>query len=353
MNLFTPTSNELTAQLLPAVRRGCDLAQRGALYAAQTEFIQVIRRIAQVHDSERGTDQHSRALAEGLRAIEEAADFVPTGAGLEGDLDVAIAASSHRTPLVRQSPASVAPHTAVALYHGFAQERMAKAVAGQQAGSMALFGLGKVNARRAERNDDDVLATRSAMTMYLAALAACPVNHLAANELGVLLCRNGHAAEAVRLFEQTIDQSPSATAYHNLAVAQRKLGLVGQAAANQRESDRLAAWERATGAVSRRAGVDWVPADQFALAAPSPTLGTPVADYSRPPLTATGQNAPAPIPYTAAPAAQKSPLQKAAALARSISLPGTGGNEKSLHGAPAPRAALPGPVAARRNMPWF
>jgi hypothetical protein len=338
-NLFSPNVSELSAQLLPAIQRGCDLAQRGALYAAQTEFIQVMRRIAQANDAERETDEHSLALAEGLRALDEAADFMPQGAAVEGEIDVKIIASSHRTPLVRQFSRYVPPHSAIALYHAFAHERLAAAMGGHQAGSMALFALGRVHARLAERNDDDVLATRSAMTMYLAALAVSPGNHLAANELGVLLCRNGHPVDAARLFEQAIDHAPAATTYHNLAVAQQKLGLAGPAAANEQESHRLAAWERATGAVSRRAGIQWVSPHE--LAQVTPPAGLPTA-----------QNAPAPMPYAAAPIPPKSPLQKAASLAKSLPIPGTRTAEKTP-AAPAPRGQAPGPAATTRNIPWF
>ena len=76
---YTPTANELTSQLLPAVQRGYDLAQRGALFAAQTEFVQVLRRVAQAKDAASRSDEHSRALAAGLRALDEAEDFVPAG----------------------------------------------------------------------------------------------------------------------------------------------------------------------------------------------------------------------------------------------------------------------------------
>ena len=120
---------------------------------------------------------------------------------------------------------------------------------------MALHGLGKIYARLAERSDDDVQFTRSAMTMYSRGARDLPDNHLAANELGVLLCRTATRPRRRELFERAIDIAPSATAYHNLAVAQQKLGIHGQAAANEQESQRLAAWERSTGAVSRRAGV--------------------------------------------------------------------------------------------------
>ena len=67
---------------------------------------------------------------------------------------------------------------------------------------MALYGLGRVYARQAERHDEDVQYTRGAMTMYSAALDACPTNNLAANELGVLLCRAGRPAEAVADFQR-------------------------------------------------------------------------------------------------------------------------------------------------------
>jgi tetratricopeptide (TPR) repeat protein len=272
----SPSSAELTSQLLPAVQRGHNLAQRGALFAARTEFIQVLRRVAQAKDAEDDSDNYSQALAAGLRALDEAEDFVPAGVQLEAELNVQAVASSHRTPVLHDCTEEVLPHEAADMYHVFAQQKLATAAASQQAGSMALYGLGKVYARRAERRDDDVSLVRSAMTMYAASLGARPDNHLAANELGVLLCRTGHPAEAVDQFKRSIDRAPSATTYHNLAVAQQKLGKAGEAAANEQESQRLAAWERSTGAVSRRAGVQWVSPAELARASQSEPL-TPAA----------------------------------------------------------------------------
>ena len=299
---YLPTTAELTAQLLPAVQRGYGLAQRGALYAAQTEFVQVLRRVAQAKDAASGSNDHSRALAAGLRALDEAEDFVPRGLQLEADLDVWIVASSHRTPVLPAYSEELSPYAAVTLYHAYAERQLAQAVAGEQAGSMALHGLGKIDARLAERSDDDVQLVRSATTMYSAALAARGDNHLAANELAVLLCRNGRPVEAARLFERTIDLAATATAYHNLAVAQQKLGLQLQAAANERESQRLAAWERASGAVSRRAGVEWVsPADMARVAQPTPMV------HAMPPAVA-----------------KKSPWQRTVELAKSLPLPSAG-----------------------------
>jgi tetratricopeptide (TPR) repeat protein len=288
---YPTTKSELTNQLLPAVQRGYNLAQHGAFFAARTEFIQVLRRVAQAKDAGSSSDEHARALAAGLRALDEGGDFVPQGVQLEAELDVRKVASSHRTPVLRDYPEEVMPQEAVVLYHSYAQQELAISAGGEQAGSMALYGLGKVYARLAERSDDDVQYTRSALTMYSAALDACPDNHMAANEMGVILCRTGHAAEAVDRFTRAIDLAPNATAYHNLAVAQQKLGMPGQAAANEQESQRLAALDRSTGEVSRRAGVQWVsPAEMARVSQPvAPGTATQNTESAARPTT-TGQS---------------------------------------------------------------
>jgi tetratricopeptide (TPR) repeat protein len=288
--LSAPTNAELTNQLLPAVQRGYNLAQHGAFFAARTEFIQVLRRVAQARDTGTSSDEHARALAAGLRALDEAEDFVPAGAQLEAELDVRKVASSHRTPVLKDYPEEVLPQEAVVMYHGYAQQELSIAARGEQAGSMALYGLGKVYARLAERHDDDVQFVRSAMTMYSAALDACPDNHMAANELGVLLCRTGHPAEAVERFKRTIDLAPNATAYHNLAIAQQKLGLAGPAAANEQESQRLAALDRSAGAISRRAGVQWIsPAEMARVSQPAAEIQAAPALPTAARPTTTGQ----------------------------------------------------------------
>jgi tetratricopeptide (TPR) repeat protein len=309
-----PTA-ELTGQLLPAVQRGYGLAQRGALFAAQAEFVQVLRRVAQAKDVAAGCGDHSQALAAGLRALDEAEDFVPAGIQLEADLNVAIVASSHRTPALHDQPGDVLPHQAALLYHRYAQEQLAAAVSGEQAGSMALHGIGKIYALLAARSDDDMQLTQRATAMYTAALAARRDNHLAANELGVLLCRNGRTVEAVRLFARTIDAAPSALAYHNLAVAQHKLGLQAQAAANERESQRLAAWERASGAVSRREGVRWVSAEEMARVAQPAPLAPAVSSAAQPSQPTTTQT------MTMQPAPEKSPWDRAVEFAKNLGRP--------------------------------
>jgi tetratricopeptide (TPR) repeat protein len=327
-----PATTDRAAQLLPAVQRGYVLAQRGALFAARTEFVQVLRRVAQAKDVAAACDEHSQALAAGLRALDEAEDFVPAGVQLEAELDVRATASSHRTPALPENDEQILPHEAVARYHDFAQEQLARAVTGDQAGSMALYGLGRIDAQLAERHDDDVRFVRGAMTMYAAALAACPHNHLAANELGVLRCRTGRPAEAVKLFQRTIDLAPSATAYHNLAVAQQKLGLHATAHANEQESQRLAAWERAQGALSRRAGVRWVAPEELARVAQPAAL------------------TPTPIQAAASPAPKESAWQRAVGLTRALPRPGAA--DSINHADDATHTHVVWPASIPNNSRW-
>ena len=264
-------------------------------------------------------------MAAGLRALDEAEDFIPPGIQLEAELNVEIVASSHRTPVLHEGCDDVLPHEAAVLYHRYAEQRLVAAVSGEQAGSMALHGIGKIDALLAARNDDDVQLTQRATAMYAAALGARPDNHLAANELGVLLCRNGRIVEAVPLFMRTIDAAPSSLAYHNLAVAQRKLGLQVQAAANERESQRLAARERATGAVSQREGITWVSAKEMARVAQPASLAPAISAASPPTHAGSVHNAASP------PSPNKSPWQRTVDLAKGFSGRGTQ-STKPMHG---------------------
>lgn len=271
---YAPTTADLSRQLLPQVRKGYGLAQHGAVYAAQTEFIQVLRRIAEAKDGAENVDTHAQALAAGLRALDEADDFAPRGAALEADMNVPVIVSSHRTPVFDSQGGNAAafrPAEAIALYHEYARRELAEAVAGEQAGSMALYGLGKVQSRLAREADGQLQHERKALVMYAAALDAGPGNHLAANEIGVLLARAGQPAAASQMFRYAIDIAPTSAGYHNLAVTDRAQGYVAQAAANEKYAMQLAHRERAAGSVSRAKGVEWVaPQDLSRVAQPMP-----------------------------------------------------------------------------------
>jgi tetratricopeptide (TPR) repeat protein len=180
-------------------------------------------------------------------------------------------ASSHRTPAFTDEPTKL-PREAVALYHRYAEEQLGRSVAGERAGSMALYGLGKIHNRLANESEAELRQQRKALVMFRAALVAGPENYLAANEIGVLLARSGHAVEAATMFRRAIDITPTSVGYHNLAHVERKLGQFDQAAANEQFAVHLAARDRASGAVSRGKGIEWVAPQDLARAAGGPAL---------------------------------------------------------------------------------
>jgi hypothetical protein len=202
-------------------------------------------------------------------ALDEADDFMPAG-GITPSVELTSIAATHQTPMLKfGKPRYTLPHEAVALYHRFAQQKLGAAVAGEQAGSMALHGLGKIHARWAEIENEPLSDTRHSMTMYRAALVAHPRNHLAANELGVLLARAGRYEQAAVALEWAANLAGTATIYRNLAIVQNNRGEKALAATALAQSERLAALERTSGEVSRRHGVQWVAPQDMARASDS------------------------------------------------------------------------------------
>ena len=149
---------------------------------------------------------------------------------------------------------------------------------------MALYGLGKVNNRLARDADGELQQERKALVMFLASLDAGPGNHLAANEIGVLLSRAGQPAAASEMFRRAIDIAPTSTGYHNLAVTDRTLGYHEQAAANERYAMQLTQLDRTAGAASRAKGVQWVaPQELSRVAQPMPIENNNYRTASAPP----------------------------------------------------------------------
>jgi tetratricopeptide (TPR) repeat protein len=244
-------------------RRAFELANKKANFSARLEFTRALRIISQGLDTERGTSRHSRALAAGLRALVEAEDFLPKDGHLEAELDLAVISGAHRTPILRECDANaMTPLSAIQKYHTFAQEKMAEAVGREVAGSMALCGLGKLHiAISNQRRGDGIASARSkAMVLLQAALIASPANHMASNELGVLLARNSRYAEARRAFEHSVAAHPSAEAWRNLALTCEQLGEMDQAyrAAQQTLALRGNSKDKIRATASSRGAIRWV-----------------------------------------------------------------------------------------------
>jgi tetratricopeptide (TPR) repeat protein len=217
-------------------RRAFELASNGAYFSARAEFIMALRLVAQALDADRQSRLHCTALSAGLTALKEAEDFLPTGSGLEADLDLARIIAGHRTPLLHGSAiASLTPLAALQGYFTFAQEQLAAAVDREVAGSIALYGLGKLHKVLSEQRAVSVAGARpKAMVFYQAALLTNPENHLASNDLGVLLAQAGRYEDARMALEHSLALHQSAIGWHNLAVVYQNL--------NQTELARRAEW---------------------------------------------------------------------------------------------------------------
>ncbi len=216
----------VTQQADRLIEHGMSLASRGALYAARVEFIQALRMITQALDTLKGTTEHSRSLARGMQALEEADDFVPRGTQLEGNLNLSAIVVVHKTPVLHDEDLSdMTPLVALQRYYTYAQDQFAKACGGEPVASRALYGIGKLHTELGGQSGDaSRLNGPKAMAFHQAALIVEPKNHRAANELGVLLARYGQLDEARNVLLQSLRTKQLPEAWHNLAVVHKRLG---------------------------------------------------------------------------------------------------------------------------------
>ncbi|MBN2474890.1 MAG: hypothetical protein JXB62_09810 [Pirellulales bacterium] len=287
---------QIARQADALVRHGFDLADLRAYFAARAEFVRALRLIAQGLDAEHRTDAHSRHLAEGLTAIKEAEDFMPDGSQLEADLDISAIVASHHTPVLKgMATGAMAPLVALKCYFTYAQEQLAAAADREVAGSMALHALGKLHAALGRSGRGRVAAAEAkAMVFYQAALLVYRGNHMAANDLGVLLARCGHDTAAEEFLKHSLSICQQSTGWRNLAAVYRNLGRAGLA---QRAEQLATTAQRAE--IARRQGqrmparrdVRWVDPNTFSRAGAAANPSPSSSAASPPPANATRQPA--------------------------------------------------------------
>ncbi len=227
-----PCLNPAVAERADAIaRKGMSLTTRGAFFSARAELIQALRLIAQGLDAQTGGMERSRALANGLRALDEAESFLPRGSHLEADLNLETLIQSHRSPVLKGQPIEqLSPLLAMQYYYGFAQEQLSVAFENEPAASLALFGLGKIETVISNESPQASRATTPrAMTYHQAALHVDRNNFRAANELGVLLARCGQWPQARDVLQLSVQIFPQSETWHNLAAVHERLGEPGLA----------------------------------------------------------------------------------------------------------------------------
>ncbi|MCG8450209.1 MAG: hypothetical protein MI725_11610 [Pirellulales bacterium] len=293
------TDARLNEQATEKIRAAFSLANRRAHYAARQKLIEVLRMVSQAKDAQQGVPERTLALAAGLRALDEAEDYAPRGAELEAEMNLEVLAASHRTPIAKQiEHKKLLPQQIMAMYYRYAQLKLALAVAGEPAGSMALHTLGKIHSQL-ERLEPQRhrLASRRAIAFQQAALLAHQQNHVAAHELGVLLAKAGHLAEAEKLILQVAAREPNAIVYRNLAQIQEQMGYPRQAAMNRAQAQHLTRQ-----GASGRQQVPWVSPEKFArlgnYGQPTTRFTNATAMTAQPtrPTALSGQRPPRPFP---------------------------------------------------------
>jgi Flp pilus assembly protein TadD len=255
-----PLSNQLEA----LNRRAASMAEKGMLFAAKNELIQALELNSQSLDMRHGGTSHAAALTAGLAALREAEDFSVRGSSHDSSAARASQiAGNHKTAIL---PASDDISLAVAQqrYFAFAQEQLAIAARGEPAASRTLHLLGKIQlALAGSAGRESSLGEARALVWFQTALAADSRNHLAANELGVLLARSGQLDAARRVLQHSLSVQPQVETWHNLAVVHERLGETELARLAENER-RLLAQRGPRPAPSGDKQIAWVDAGAFA-----------------------------------------------------------------------------------------
>jgi tetratricopeptide (TPR) repeat protein len=268
---FCEASPVVTRQVRAIVQQANRLASRGAFFAARAEMIKALRIATQASDTQQGVKHHSQALADALRALEEAEDFAPRGSRLEAEIDLEQVVTAHRTPALKDARLDeFTPLEALQRYFTYAQRQLAEACASVPATAEALYGLGRIYTVLDESGTTfQALNVPKAMALHQAALLVQPRHHQAANELGVLLARYGQLEDARRVLLHSIALQPEPEAWHNLAVVHQRLGEV-ELARRARNEWQLAVDLRNSRPQQAASGpVRWVDAREFTAARPA------------------------------------------------------------------------------------
>lgn len=249
------------------IRHAFGLAHRGAEYSARAELVESLRMISQALDMESGDSRHSEALARAFRAMEEAEDFIPRGTSLEANLNMAILARGHKTPVLKsEDPSTITPIIALQRYYTYAQEQLIIAGGHERNASVALYGLGRLESVMDKQSVGGISrGAPKAMVFHQAAMLVDEGNYKAANELGVLLARYGQYDQAREVLVHSVRVSPQPQSWRNLATVHERLEQHDLARRATYESQLAAADQPASGNYAD-ALVRWVEPDALAAA---------------------------------------------------------------------------------------
>ncbi len=251
-----------------ALQSGLSLARRRAYYSARARFVEVLRIVAQSLDEQALTNRHARSLANGMSALREAGDFLPSASVLEGEMNLDGIVAAHRTPILQDVDlTNLATTRCLQEYLAYAEQELTRATGNQPVTSQALFALAKLQTLSASSQQPIQIRVARAITLYQAALVADSKNFYAANELGVLLARYGQFEDARRALQHCLRVSPQEVAWRNLADVHERLGEHQLARLALREAAIVAQRHATTELPANhptRPEIDWVDPKTFA-----------------------------------------------------------------------------------------
>lgn len=286
--------------------RAQELAGRGAAWSARGELLDVLRMIAEACDSMRQSEEFRRSLRNGLEALREVEDFAPKQGNAGREINVPVIVAAHRTPALKGAPVDhLTPLAAQQEYLSYAQRQLAAAAGGTVSGSAALYGLGRLQetVSTTSAGGRSPIAAPRAMALYQAALLADRTNHLAANELGVLLAKYGENAAAKQILIHSLQTQQQAVTWNNLAIVHDRLGERDLAQKARLAGQQIATKTGSTAGAAER--VRWVDAATFAAASDEGGWPEQTAPAAKPATTSTAK-VPAPSPPAETKTATKS-----------------------------------------------
>ena len=214
---------ETVRHIAGGLEQAIQLAERGAIYAAKSRVTEGMRAIARMLDAETEGQSHSMALAEGLRALEEADDFHFQGMQYEADLRIENFIAGHRTPALK-GKRQLSPVKARESYYEFAVDRLVAAGGTEEVAARALYALGRLEQMIRQSAPRKTKDGPREIALFQASLAINPDNAVAANELGVALARDGQSGKSSQYFAQSAQLAPSARTLANLSKVFERLG---------------------------------------------------------------------------------------------------------------------------------
>ena len=266
------------------IQYGKSLARRGAFFAAQEEFLNVLYHVAESHDRKSGGSKYSETLKAGLRALEEARDFGKLGRDNDSPQSRQFVLASHHTRIFEPTmdAGRYSCSQFVDSYCRYAKSKIEQAVGKSPSASEALFAYGKILAAESEGYSQHADIRKIGLSIFLASANADSRNHKSVNELGVRYLKLGYPSKAAEMLLRAIKERRLPAYWINLAEAHRQMA--NQAKRQQERNHQMTLANRAlqeakveSAKPQQMSSEKWVSSEQFQkyAAMPDSRLGTP------------------------------------------------------------------------------